>query len=188
MLHLQVGVVEKGQNNQQHHKCANNKAGKVEPRHPLEALEKFAVSTAYLTLQNIDEDSPGFGEFIWFGIPIFDSRHRFPDPFRLIDGDPEEDSERKATGAVIDVLGGETFLQNNYGGVNPADGEWATVTVDILPYVRETLVEAKAKGLMRHTEVEQLGMGSFNIGWEIPGVFDCSMELKNIQLTGYMED
>ena len=147
-----------------------------------------AQTTAYLTLQNIDESSPGFGEFIWFGIPIFDSRHRFPDPFRIIDGDPEADAERKATGAVIDVLGGETFLQENYGGVNPADGEWATVTVDILPSVRETLAEAQAKGLMRRTTFEQLGMGSYNIGWEIPGVFDCSMELKNIQLTGYMEE
>ena len=54
--------------------------------------------------------------------------------------------------------------------------------------VRETLAEAQAKGLMRRTTFEQLGMGSYNIGWEIPGVFDCSMELKNIQLIGYMEE
>ena len=151
-------------------------------------VKHCAQTTAYLTLQNIDRMSPAFGEFIWFGIPIFDSRHDFPAPFRIIDGDPEDNAERGATGAIIYVLGGEDFLQKYYSGVNPAAGEWAGLSIDILPYAREALKAAQEKGLMRRTSFEQLGVGSFNIGWEVTGVFNCAMELKNIQLTGMVDD
>ena len=143
-----------------------------------------AQTTAYFTLQNLDRDSKGYGEFIWFGIPIFDNRSDFPGSMCIIDGDPNADSDRGATGAVIYVIGGEDMLEEIYGGVNPKDGKWATASIDILPYAKAALQMAHTKGLMTNTKWEQLCVGSFNLGWEVTGVFRCSMDVKNISLIG----
>ena len=143
-----------------------------------------AQTTAYFIIQNLDRSSKGYGEFIWFGIPIFDNRSDFPGSMLIIDGDPDEDSDRGATGAVIYVIGGDDMLEEIYDGVNPKDGEWAHAEVNILPYIKAALIMAQSKGLMTNTTFEQLSVGGFNLGWEVTGEFRASMDVKNISLYG----
>lgn len=143
-----------------------------------------AQTTAYFIIQNLERGSKGYGEFIWFGIPIYDNRSDFPGSMLIIDGDPSEDSDRGATGAVIYVIGGDDMLEEIYDGVNPKDGEWAHAEVNILPYIKAALMLAQNKGLMTNTTFEQLSVGGFNLGWEVTGEFRASMDVKNISLYG----
>ena len=147
-----------------------------------------AQTTAYFIIQNLERGSKGYGEFIWFGIPIFDNRSDFPGSMLIIDGDPSEDSDRGATGAVIYVIGGDDMLDEIYDGVNPKDGKWAHAEVNILPYVKAALIMAQSKGLMTNTSFEQLSVGGFNLGWEVTGEFRASMDVKNISLCGLSEE
>ena len=139
-----------------------------------------AQTTAYLTIQNLQSGSSGFGDYIWFGIPIYDSRSTFPAEFYLLD----EGGKHDATGKIIYVLGGQDFLDRQYGGINPADGEWAHCEVDILPFVKQALETAQKAGHMKNTTFSDLRIGEFNIGWEVTGTFRCSMDIKNISLIG----
>ena len=142
-----------------------------------------AQTTAYMTLQNLNKESPGYGDYIWFGVPIFDSRCEFPGAFTLLD----EGGKHDATGKSIYVMGDKEFLENNYAGVNPKDGEWAHCTVNVLPHALTALKVAQLQGHMKNTKVEDLYLGGFNIGWEVTGTFNCSMDLKNISLKGITE-
>ena len=135
-------------------------------------------ATVYFTIQNRNTASAGYGEYFWFGLSVFDCRYDFPDNSHQLDvGDG-----REATGQLIYVIGGDELLNNGYGGVNPADGEWAHLEVDILPYLRAGFEKAQENGLMQNTTYDDLGVGSYNFGWEVPGTVDCAMEMANIQL------
>lgn len=137
-------------------------------------------TTFYITLVNHTEGSLGYGDFIWFGVPVFDHRHVFPDAFHLLDVGGKHD----ATGKIIYVLGGEDFLKNNYGGVNPRDGKWAHCEVDVLKYVQQALDCAQSEGHMQNTKVEDLTIGHCNFGWEVTGGLRASMAIRNMSLLG----
>lgn len=149
-----------------------------------ETLTNHNVSqtTVYFTIQNRNQASAGYGEYYWFGLSVFDCRYEFPSTFQHLDIGSED---RLATGQLIYVVGGQDFLEEKYGGVNPRDGEWAHLEVDILPYLRQGLEEAQKNGLMQNTTFEDLGIGGFNFGWEVPGTVNCAMEMANIQLVAY---
>lgn len=135
-------------------------------------------TTVYFTIQNRNAESAGYGEYFWFGLSVFDCRYDFPANFHHLD----VGEDREATGQLIYVIGGDELLNNGYGGVNPKDGEWAHLEVDILPYLRAGFEKAQENGLMQNTTYEDLGVGSYNFGWEVPGTVDCAMEMANIQL------
>ncbi|MEQ1841458.1 MAG: hypothetical protein ABL994_13705 [Verrucomicrobiales bacterium] len=48
--------------------------------------------------------------------------------------------------------------------------------------MKEALVATQAKGLMTKTRFEDLHATSFNLGWEVPGPYDCEISLKNLSL------
>src|SRR5262249_51349108 len=63
----------------------------------------------FLTVQNRNPSSPGYGDMLWFGIPIFDNRDQFPKPFKGRDFG--------GTGKFIFTPGGEIFTsQSAHGG------------------------------------------------------------------------
>lgn len=136
-------------------------------------------TTAYFTIQNLVGGSEDYGDYIWFGIPIFDNRKTFPEPFHLVDGGKSD-----ATGKLIYTLGGSDFLESSYNNVNPKDGKWAHCEVDMMPYIKAAVLIGQQQGFLTHTKYEDLSVGSYNIGWEVTGTFNCSMDVKNISLIG----
>ena len=82
-----------------------------------------------------------------------------------------------ATGKFICTLEGERFYDKPTG-----DGEWHTLEGDLIPLVKEALAAAQEKGFLRATAFEDLQATSFNLGWEVPGPYDCSITLKNLRL------
>jgi len=40
---------------------------------------------------------------------------------------------------------------------------------------------------LKDTQLEDLGIGSMNFGWEVPGTFDCGLQFKNLRLTAMLK-
>ena len=78
----------------------------------------------FLTVQNLNRQSPGYGKYLWFGIPVYDDRQRIPVAHKTKD--------TGGTDMFIFTAPGETFTT-----VSTHDGMWVTIEKDLLPLMRE---------------------------------------------------
>lgn len=131
-----------------------------------------AQVTAYWTVHNRNPESADHGEMIWFGIPLFDARHEIPEGHSAVDqGSPF------ASGKFIHTVEGSRFYNGPTG-----DGSWHELTCNLVPLLEEALASAQEKGFMTGTRFQDLYATSFNIGWEVPGPYDCAITLKGLSL------
>ncbi len=124
----------------------------------------------FFTVQNRNRQSPGHGDLLWFGVPVYDSRHRHP---------PEYKSK--------DFGGTEKFIYTPdakmFGTTSAHEGDWVVIDQDLLPLMREALSAAWAKGFLSASrQPNDYGIGGMNLGWELPGTFDVEMEIRNLNL------
>lgn len=124
----------------------------------------------FFTLQNRNRQSPAFGDFLWFGIPVYDNRHLHPPEFKSRDfGGTEK---------FIFTPAGATFTP-----ASTHDGNWIVIDHDLLPLMREALTMAWAKGFLSgSTNIADYAIGGMNMGWELPGLFDVSIETRKLSL------
>lgn len=131
-----------------------------------------AHSTAFWTIHNQNKDSADHGEMIWFGVPLFDARHDVPKGHQSVDqGQPN------SSGKFICTIEGSRFYDRPTG-----DGEWHEVSRDLIPLVKEALAASQEKGYLTETAFEDLHVTSFNLGWEVPGPYDCAITVKGLRL------
>ena len=124
----------------------------------------------FFTVQNRNRQSPGFGRLLWFGIPLYDDRQRIP-----------------VGHASKDTAGSEMFIFTPVGGIftsaSAHDGDWVTVDKDILPLLREALETAWARGFLTESRaVDDYRVTGLNLGWEVPGIFDVEMQVRDLGL------
>jgi len=125
----------------------------------------------YLTVANRNPKAPGYQECFWFGIPLYDNRERIVPAYEAQDfGD---------TKLFIFTPSSRTFA-----GKSTHDGEWVTFEKDLLPLLRQGLQHARAKGFIKGSSdpADYRPLGIF-IGWEVPGVFDVDLQIRNLSLT-----
>lgn len=125
---------------------------------------------AFFTIQNLRPDSAGRGKFLWFGVPIYDSRHRIPIAHKSQD--------TAGSDMFIFTPGGETYTPES-----AHDGKWITIDKDLLPLMREALATAWQRGFL--TESKNPGdyhITGVNLGWEVPGIYDVEMQVRNLSL------
>ena len=125
---------------------------------------------AFLTVQNRNRGSAGHGDFLWFGIPMYDSRHRQP-----------------IAHAARDTAGSNKFIYTPAGRVYTprpaADGDWITIDHDLLPLIREGLERAWKDGfLLESRNPADLRITSLNLGWELTGPLDVEMHFRDLSL------
>jgi hypothetical protein len=130
----------------------------------------------YFTIQNLNPASAGYGQdFLWFGILIYDDRYPVTNSFQAMD---------LGTGKLIYALGLDEFGKTS----GPQVGEWMSVSGDILPHVKDALDYAWSNGIMTaSTDYADYKVGAMNIGWEVPGLSDVDMQLKNLSLNAVPE-
>jgi hypothetical protein len=124
----------------------------------------------FLTVQNRNRDSAGFGKFLWFGVPFYDDRYRHP------------------PGHVAqDTAGSEMFIYTppakDFFDGSAHDMGWIGVEQDLVPLIRAALAAAWHRGYL--TESRKLGdyrITSVNLGWEVPGILDVAMQVRNLRL------
>ncbi|HUS92644.1 MAG TPA: hypothetical protein VM695_12380 [Phycisphaerae bacterium] len=125
---------------------------------------------AFVTVQDRNRQSKGFGDYLWFGVPMYDSRHRSPKAYAA--------GDFAGSGKFICTPAASTFTRQS-----AHDGQWVRIDGDLLPLIREALRTAWQRGyLKRSREPGDFRLGSFNLGWEMPGAFDAAVEVRNLAL------
>ncbi len=124
----------------------------------------------FLMVQNRNHQSPGYGHLLWFGIPVYDDRSRFPKAYQAQDFG--------GTNMFIFTPGGETCTQTS-----AHDGKWITIQKDVLPLIREGLHTAWARGFLSDSKsLADYHITGMNLGWEVPGIFHVAMQVRNLSL------
>ncbi len=124
----------------------------------------------FLSLQNLEKDSPGYGNYLWFGVPIFDNRHRTSETYSAQDFG--------GTGKFI-----HTPATKHFTAGSTHDAGWVKFNADLLPLIREGLAVARSKGFLKGTDGDDLlRVAAMNMGWEVPGTFDVEMQVRGLSL------
>jgi len=129
--------------------------------------------TVYLTIQNKNKDSKGYGDFIWFGIPLYDYRYDIIEEYSAADIGKDDASNKFIFSTASTNLFEEVAK----------DGRWIQISKDIIGIIQNAFTTAKQRGFLKESNYEDMYITSTNMGWETPGTFDCAIQYKNLKLT-----
>ena len=122
----------------------------------------------FFNVQNLNRASSGYGDFLYFGIPLYDSRFRIPRAFR----NPDQ------VGKFIYTPSGDV-----YTSASVHDGEWVAVEKDILPLMLKGLDAAWDRGFLQGSrDRRDYRIAAMNMGWEVPGILDVLMQVRDLGL------
>lgn len=121
-----------------------------------------------LYLADLNPESEGYGNFIWFGLSIFNSNTISTSLYHAQDtaGGP---------GNYIYTLGSSSFLDKRLW-----PGHMSQINCDMLPFVEAALKMAQEDGFMLGTEVDDLYLTGTSLGWEIFDCWDETVTVENI--------
>lgn len=139
----------------------------------------------FITLTDTDESSESFGQSMWFGFSMFDTRALGGTPSGLASYDGgKEDS----TGLFIympsltQVAANAEVTDSEVTVPTAVIGENRKVKIDILPWLSQALKTARQYGALTGASVEHLRIGSTNIGWELPGNYDAEVVISYLNI------
>ena len=125
----------------------------------------------FFTIQNRNHASKGFGDLLWFGVPLYDNRHRFPSEFKARDFG--------GTSKFIFTPGGRVFTSDT-----AHDGGVVRIQKDLLPLFQEALQTAWEREFLKDSKnAADYYIGGMNMGWEVPGTFEVEMQVRKLSLT-----
>lgn len=127
----------------------------------------------YLTVQNLNRASEGYGDFLYFGVPLYDNR--FPE------GTPRFTAPDQV-GKFIFNPGSAEYLAKT-----PHGGDWVSVNRDVLPLVLQGLQTAWERGFLLHSkDLADYHIAGMNMGWEVPGPFDVALQVRDFSVRAGM--
>lgn len=139
----------------------------------------------FITLTDTDESSESYGQSMWFGFSMFDTRALGGTPSGLASYDGgKEDS----TGLFIympsltQVAANAEVTDSEVTVPTAVIGENRRVKIDILPWLSQALKTARQYGALTGASVEHLRIGSTNIGWELPGNYDAEVVISYLNI------
>lgn len=124
----------------------------------------------FIYIVDKNPESPGYGNFLWFGLSIF-----MP-PNEVATSYSSQDTAG-GLGNYIYSLSADTFMNEM-----PAAGKTTEISFDIMPYVSEALAAAQEKGFMPGTTLADVAVTGTNIGWEVFDRWNVSITLNEIGL------
>ncbi len=133
----------------------------------------------YITIREGDGNKKenGGGNFIWFGLPIYDYRYPFIRKHIQYDGD-----FAGSTKALIYNLDNRNYIEDK----PLLFGKEYVINYDALPDILRAVRYAMKKKIFKSTK--NLVINYMNIGWELPGSFDVDNEISNLQIKGVFHD
>lgn len=148
----------------------HSKLYRTEDYTPARHAAQFQV---FLTVANRNRKSPGYGQYVWFGIPIYDDRSRMPPAYQA-----EDFADTKM---FINTVASAVFTKES-----THDGKWVVFEKDLLPLMRDALETAWKRGFLGGSrEVADYCLPSIFIGWEVPGIFDVEMQVRDLSLKAH---
>ena len=124
----------------------------------------------YIYIVDKNPESEGFGNFLWFGLNIFDSTKTYAPA-------TAQQDTAGGLGNFIYTLGAKDFMEKRVK-TNVNNG----FSFDILPSVKSALEIAQSKGFMAGTTVEDCAVTGTNIGWEVFDRWDESIIIFDIAI------
>lgn len=126
----------------------------------------------FITLQNLNPQSPSYGELVWFGVPFYDYRSRQQEVYAAKDIGKDD-----ATGMFIYSIGTTDYMQGSFH-----DGNWIKIEKDLKPLMVKAFDIAKERGYLKGAYLDDMRVSGMNLGWEVPGTFDAGFEFKGFDL------
>lgn len=123
--------------------------------------------TAQLTMYFVvtSNSAADQGQFFWYGLSLFDARYESMEPSVMFD---------RGTSAWMVGSGTEVTV----GG--PVEiGKKIEVRFDMKDELERGLRAVQEQGALMGTEPEDLYVCDFNLGWELPGIYDVSVTFGN---------
>lgn len=113
--------------------------------------------------------------FLWFGVPIYDSR------YDVVSASNHQDkgSARKAgTGKFIYSVGSNDITRDDIHS-----GKWIHLQGNLLPAIEQAIAAAVQEGYFNKTgSLADYYIGGINMGWEVTGLNTVSLGVRNISL------
>jgi predicted phosphodiesterase len=131
----------------------------------------------FLVVSDINKNSNDFGNYFWFGVPLYDSRYDIPPSYKAKDG-----GKADATGKFIYTIDGE-----NVASEPLKENQWAEIDIDLLPYIKAGLQEAVKREYLTDPNPSDYAVVGMNMGWELPGTFDASIQIRDFGLTAVLK-
>ena len=129
----------------------------------------------YMTVQNLHRGNPGYGDYYWYGIAMYDARHRHTPGHQAKDSSSEK---KKGTGKFIFNLPGKEYFPES-----AHDGEWITIDKDVLPQMIQGLESAWNRGYLQDSkEMADYHLSGMNIGWEVTGPMNVMAEIADFSI------
>ena len=120
-------------------------------------------------------------EFIWFGVNLFDDRG-YQDTYWALD---EASQKMIYSVSTKDTYGSKNKSLFRNGSPYVSD-EWVHIELDLAPHIAKAIKEAnKSNTFGYEVSEEDFYIGGTNIGFEIHGNYDCTVEIKDFQITTY---
>jgi len=133
-----------------------------------------AQYVCFFTIQNLNRQSTGFGDYYWFGITFYDDREPVTKLHAMLDKGSEK---KKGTDKLIYNIGIKPFTDKII-----ADGEWVSIEGDILPHIIAGLQECWRRGYLPDSQdLSDYRLGSFVLGWEVTGLNDVAIAVKGLR-------
>jgi hypothetical protein len=125
---------------------------------------------AVILVKNLNPSSAGYGDYLWFAIPLYDSRYQIPPEF-----------------AAQDTAGSHKFIYaapgKSFSQIPAGSGNWINVDQNVLPLIREGLNRAWEKNFMSTSrDLSDLHPFAFSIGWEVTGPLEVEMRFRGVSL------
>ena len=134
-----------------------------------------AQISQFFIVQNRNNASANYGDFFWFGLPIYDYRYRYIEQYAA-----KDIGKSDATNKFIFSVASEKLFNGTLH-----DNEQIFINRNILPYIAQAFQTAKQRGYLTETSFDDLYITAMNIGWEVPGTFDCGIVFETPSLIAY---
>jgi hypothetical protein len=149
--------------------CCNNYMSKE-----VNLTSHTAHTVINLTIQNRKTGTPTFGQYYIIQLPCYDYRYDYPKSINAYDSGGKE----VFTGALMYGMSGDKLWNGTF-----KDGKWHIARKDILPIILEAWpIATKVGTKLESADINDFYLTTISIGWEVSGIFNCSMRFKNFSI------
>ncbi len=132
---------------------------------------------AYFYLSGVDSDN-----FIWFGLNLFDSRG-----YRNTRWSYDESSGKMIYCVSTEDTYGSKKSSLFRNGQPFVSDEWINVEIDLIPHIKKALAKANfSHTFEKSVKASDFYISGMNIGFEIHGNYDCTVQIKDFSLISYV--
>lgn len=124
----------------------------------------------HFTIQNLNQSSPRYGDYLFLGCALYDERWEMPGAHMAPDS---------GTGKYIYTPATEVYASESMHG-----GAWVSFSADLLPLAMAALQKAWDEGFLSGSQDPgDYRIGGTTAGWEVPGLSKATVQMRNFSIT-----